>query len=171
MMSDLELSIVMPCLNEADTVAVCVEKAMRTIRENNIAGEVIVADNGSTDGSQDIATKLGARVVPVEAKGYGSALMGGIGAARGKFVIMGDADDSYDFLEVPKFVAKLREGFDIVQGCRLPAGGGTVEDGAMPFSHRWIGNPGLTWLVRHWFAAPINDVYCGMRGFTKAWYE
>src|SRR5687767_7034759 len=171
MMSDLELSIVMPCLNEADTVAVCVEKAMRTIRENNIAGEVIVADNGSTDGSQDIATKLGARVVPVEAKGYGSALMGGIAAARGRFVIMGDADDSYDFLEVPKFVAKLREGYDIVQGCRLPAGGGTVLPGAMPKLHRWWGNPMFSAMARKWFRTPIHDIYCGLRGFTKSFYE
>src|SRR5678816_837163 len=143
MMSDLELSIVMPCLNEADTVAVCVEKAMRTIREHNINGEVIVADNGSSDGSQDIATKLGARVVPVEAKGYGSALMGGIAAARGRFVIMGDADDSYDFLDLPKFLAKLREGFQLVMGNRFAGG---IKPGAMPPLHRYLGNPVLTFV-------------------------
>jgi glycosyltransferase involved in cell wall biosynthesis len=106
----------------------------------------------------------------VAAKGYGNALMGGIAAARGRFIIMGDADNSYDFGEVPKFVDKLREGFDLVQGCRLPRGGGTVKPGAMPFTHRWFGNPGFTLLVRSWFGAPVNDVYCGMRGFTKTLY-
>jgi glycosyltransferase involved in cell wall biosynthesis len=166
-----ELSIVMPCLNEADTLATCIEKAQRALREHGIAGEIIVADNGSTDGSQEIAQGLGARVVPVAEKGYGSALMGGIAAARGRFVLMGDADDSYDFLETPKFVSKLREGFDLVQGCRLPWGGGTVAPGAMPFLHRWWGNPMFTLLARWWFGAPIHDVYCGLRGFTKAHYE
>ena len=122
----LELSIVMPCLNEADTLAICIEKAQRSLSEHNIKGEVVIADNGSTDGSQAIASSMGARVIDAKAKGYGNALMGGISAARGKFVIMGDADDSYDFLEVPKFVEKLREGYDLVQGCRRPSGGGTV---------------------------------------------
>jgi len=165
-----EVSIVMPCLNEADTLATCVDKAQRALRDAGIAGEIIVADNGSSDGSQEIARSSGARVVDVTAKGYGSALMGGISAARGRYVIMGDADDSYDFLEVPKFVAKLREGNQLVQGCRLPRGGGVVKPGAMPFLHRWIGNPLLTNLVRWWFRAPVNDVYCGMRGFTKELY-
>jgi glycosyltransferase involved in cell wall biosynthesis len=158
-------------LNEADTLATCVQKAQRALREGGIAGEVIVADNGSSDGSQEIGRSLGARVVDVAAKGYGSALMGGIGAARGRYIIMGDADDSYDFLEVPKFVAKLRDGNELVQGCRLPRGGGVVEPGAMPFLHRWIGNPILTFLVRAWFDAPINDVYCGLRGFTRQLYD
>jgi glycosyltransferase involved in cell wall biosynthesis len=167
----VELSVVMPCLNEADTLATCVEKAQRALREHGIVGEVIVADNGSSDGSPEIARRLGARVVPVTARGYGNALMGGIAAARGKYVLMGDADDSYDFLEIPKFVAKLREGHDLVQGCRLPSGGGTVMPGAMPFSHRWVGNPLFSMLVRRMFWAPIHDVYCGMRGFTKAWYD
>ena len=167
----LELSIVMPCLNEADTLATCVRKARRAMREAGIVGEVVVADNGSTDGSQAIAAGLGARVVDVPRKGYGSALMGGIAAARGTYVVMGDADDSYDFLEAPKFVEQLRRGYDLVQGCRLPRGGGTVKPGAMPFLHRWVGNPALSMLVRWWFHAPIHDVYCGMRGFRKAWYE
>ena len=167
----LEVSVVMPCLNEADTVAVCVRKAMRALADAGIDGEVIVADNGSTDGSQDLARSLGARVVDVTAKGYGNALMGGIAAARGRYVIMGDADDSYDFLELPKFVEKLRGGADLVQGCRLPRGGGRIEPGAMPFLHRWWGNPAFSLLVRWWFHAPINDVYCGMRGFTKRWYD
>jgi glycosyltransferase involved in cell wall biosynthesis len=161
----------MPCLNEADTLATCVKKAQHAISENFIKGEIIVADNGSTDGSQSIALSLGARVINVTSKGYGNALMGGISAARGKFVIMGDADDSYDFLEVPKFVEKLREGFELVQGCRLPSGGGNVMPTAMPFSHRWLGNPMFSILVRHMFWAPIHDVYCGLRGFTKELYD
>ena len=166
-----EVTVVMPCLNEADTLAVCIEKAQRAFREHNLRGEVIVADNGSIDGSQTIAESMGARVIDVEAKGYGNALMGGIKAARGKYVIMGDADDSYDFLEVPKFVAKLREGYQLVQGCRLPGGGGSVAPGAMPFLHRWWGNPMFSMMVRWWFRAPINDVYCGLRGFTKELYD
>ncbi|MCW1968919.1 MAG: glycosyltransferase family 2 protein [Anaerolineae bacterium] len=160
----------MPCLNEADTVSVCVQKACRALFDAGISGEVIVADNGSTDGSQQLAQQAGARVVPVAQKGYGNALMGGIDAARGCFVIMGDADDSYDFLQTPRFVAKLREGYDIVQGCRLPAGGGVVMPGAMPFLHRWLGNPMFSFLARWWFGAPIHDIYCGLRGFTKDWY-
>lgn len=169
---DPEVSIVMPCLNEADTLAVCISKATRALQENNIDGEVIVADNGSVDGSQAIAAQLGARVVHVEAKGYGNALMGGIAAARGRYVIMGDADDSYDFLEVPHFVQKLRQGYDLVQGCRLPAGGGKIMPGAMPFLHRWWGNPMFSAMARNWFQAKsIHDVYCGLRGFTKQFYN
>jgi glycosyltransferase involved in cell wall biosynthesis len=166
-----EVTVVMPCLNEADTLAVCIEKTQRAFREHNLQGEVIVADNGSVDGSQKIAASMGARVVDVEAKGYGNALMGGIQAARGRYIIMGDADDSYDFLEVPKFVDKLREGYELVQGCRLPGGGGRVAPGAMPFLHRWWGNPMFSLMVRWWFRAPINDVYCGLRGFTKELYN
>ncbi len=167
----LELSVVIPCLNEADTLGICVQKALRAIKEHGIAGEVVVADNGSTDGSREIALELGARLVPVAARGYGSALMGGIAASRGRFIIMGDADDSYDFLEIPKFVERLREGYDLVQGCRLPSGGGRVMPGAMPPSHRWIGNPAFSFLARRWFGAPIHDVYCGLRGFTREHYE
>ena len=164
----LELTIVIPCLNEADTISVVVEKAVRAIRESGIAGEVVVADNGSTDGSQLLATDAGARVVAVPLKGYGAALLGGIVAARGTYVIMGDADDSYDFLEAPKFVERLREGYDLVMGCRLPSGGGRVASGAMPFLHRWWGNPMFSAMVRKWFRAPIHDVHCGMRGFSAA---
>lgn len=167
----LELTVLMPCLNEADTVATCVGKAVRAIRELGIAGEVVVADNGSTDGSQQLATDAGARVVAVPAKGYGAALMGGIEAARGKWIIMGDADDSYDFLELGKFVAKLREGHDLVQGCRLPWGGGTIQPGAMPFLHRWWGNPMFTLLARWMFGSPVHDIYCGLRGFRKDWQQ
>jgi glycosyltransferase involved in cell wall biosynthesis len=169
--SFLEVSVVMPCLNEADTLETCIKKAQRALHEHHISGEIIVADNGSIDGSQTIATHMGARVVHVKARGYGNALMGGIAAAHGKFIIMGDADDSYDFLQIPSFLAKLREGFDLVQGCRLPSGGGTVTPGAMPFLHRWWGNPMFSIMTRWMFGAPIHDVYCGMRGFTKALYD
>jgi glycosyltransferase involved in cell wall biosynthesis len=164
---DVELSVVMPCLNEADTLAVCIEKAFRGLEASGVRGEVVVADNGSTDGSLEIAERLGARVVHVPRRGYGHALMAGIAAARGRWVLMGDADDSYDFLEIPKFVPSLRSGHDLVQGCRLPAGGGTVRPGAMPFLHRWLGNPLFSSMVRRMFQAPIHDVYCGMRAFRK----
>jgi glycosyltransferase involved in cell wall biosynthesis len=167
---ECELTVVMPCLNEADTIEVCVSKALRAVKMAGLDAEVVVADNGSTDGSQALAEKLGARVVNVQAKGYGSALMGGIAAARGRYVIMGDADDSYDFLEIPKFVQELRRGFEVVQGCRLPSGGGTVLPGAMPFLHRWWGNPMFSIMARRMFRAPIHDIYCGMRGFTKRAY-
>jgi hypothetical protein len=167
----IEVSVVIPCLNEQDTLERCIEKARRALRERNIASEIIVADNGSTDSSRTIAERLGTRVVLIREPGYGSALMGGIAAARGRFVIIGDADDSYDFLEIPKMIDKLREGFDLVQGCRLPAGGGSIRPGAMPFLHRWIGNPFFSLLARKWFNAPVNDVYCGLRGFTKAMYD
>ena len=170
MPSELELSVVMPCLNEAETLGTCIDKATRALRDYGIAGEIIVADNGSTDGSQAIATRLGAIVVHVEAKGYGNALMGGIAVARGQFIVIGDANDSYDFLDLPKFVDRLRQGFDLVQGCRLSSGGGTVRPGAMPFLHRWLGNPMFSLMVRGMFRAPVHDVYCGMRGFTKDLY-
>ena len=166
-----EVSVVLPCLNEADTVGQCVQKAIRALQESHINGEVIVADNGSTDGSQAIAAGHGARVVHINDRGYGEALKGGIAAARGRYIIMADADDSYDLLELPKFIDRLREGLELVQGCRLPAGGGRVEPGAMPPSHRWIGNPAFSLLTRWWFHAPINDVYCGMRGFTRELYD
>ena len=139
----LELSIVIPCLNESDTVAVVVAKAVRALQELRVEGEVIVADNGSTDGSQTLARQAGAKVIQVLEKGYGAALMGGIFQARGRFVIMGDADDSYDFTKIQPFYQKLLDGADLVQGCRLPSGGGQVMAGAMPPLHRWLGNPAL----------------------------
>tara|TARA_R110002049_G_scaffold4601_4_gene31830 strand:- start:53934 stop:55115 length:1182 start_codon:yes stop_codon:yes gene_type:complete len=171
MSDEIELSVVMPCLDEADTVGVCVEKAFRAMREANINGEVVLADNGSTDDSKEIAESLGARTIDVAERGYGAALMHGIEAARGRYVIMGDADNSYDFLEIPAFVDQLRDGFDLVQGCRLPRGGGQVLPGAMPFLHRWFGNPVLSWLVRRMFRIQIDDVYCGMRGFTREHFD
>ena len=166
----MEVSVVIPCLNEAETLEICIKKALSVLKEQQIYGEVIVADNGSTDGSQAIAKKSGARVIHVEARGYGNALMEGIAAAQGRFIIMGDADDSYDFLELPRFVLKLREGFDLVQCCRLPSGGGTIIPGAMPFLHRVWGNPMFSYLARRWFNAPLRDVYCGLRGFRKDFY-
>lgn len=170
-MDNFELSVVMPCLNEADTLEICIKKAQKAMGEHDINGEIIIADNGSTDASIAIANKLGARVVLVSERGYGAALQGGINAAKGTFVIMGDADDSYDFLEIPKFVDELRKGFDLVMGCRLPGGGGTVKSGAMPTLHRWWGNPMFSAMVRRMFNAPIHDVYCGLRGFSKDLYQ
>lgn len=160
----LELSIVMPCLNEAETVGVCVNKAISSLRDNNISGEVIIADNGSTDGSQEIAAKAGARLVKVKDRGYGSALRGGISAAKGKYIIMGDADDSYDFLNLMPFVEKLREGYELVMGNRFR---GEKKKGAMPFLHRYLGNPVLSWIGRLFFDSQIRDFHCGLRGFTK----
>ena len=168
---ECDLSIVMPCLNEADTLAQCISDALTGIETAGVTGEVIVADNGSTDGSQGIAIEGGARLVHVEERGYGQALMGGIEAARGKYVIMGDADSSYDFLETPRFVEKLKEGYELVQGCRLKRGGGKIDAGAMPFLHRYFGNPLFSFMVRLMFKAPIHDVYCGLRGFTGDLYD
>lgn len=167
----VELSVVMPCLNEADTLAACISKAQRAMKDNGIVGEVVIADNGSSDGSPDIALQLGARLIRVPTRGYGSALMAGIEASRGRFVLMGDADDSYDFLDLPKFVDKLRQGYELVQGCRLESGGGRVLPGAMPLLHRRLGNPMFSTLARWWFHAPIHDVNCGMRAFAIAHYR
>jgi hypothetical protein len=167
----VELSVVIPCLDEVETVGTCVRKARRALEEHGIRGEVILADNGSTDGSIELAIQEGARVEHVAQRGYGNALMGGIAAAGGTYVLMGDADDSYDFGEIPRFVEKLREGNQLVQGCRLPSGGGTIAPGAMPFLHRWVGNPLFSWLARMMFRSPVHDIYCGMRGFRKDWYD
>ncbi len=162
--SATELSIVMPCLNENETVGICVTKALKALSDNWISGEVIVADNGSTDGSVEIARKAGARVVHVAEKGYGSALIGGIKAAKGMNVIMADSDDSYDFLGIMPFLSKLRAGFDLVMGNRFKGG---VEQGAMPFLHKYLGNPVLSGIGRLFFGSKIGDFHCGMRGFTK----
>jgi glycosyltransferase involved in cell wall biosynthesis len=167
----IDLSIVIPCLNEAETIARCVESARRGLRRAGVRGEIIVADNGSTDGSQAIAEKLGARVVTVREKGYGSALRGGILAASGRWILMGDADDSYDFSEADRFVKKFQEGFELVMGCRLPVGGGTILSGAMPWKNRWLGNPVLSFIGRLFFKCPAHDFHCGLRGFTKAAFE
>lgn len=164
----VELSIVMPCLNEAETLGGCVEEAVRALREQNIRGEVLVADNGSTDGSQEIATRLGARVVPVAEKGYGRALQGGIAAARGRFILMGDSDGSYDFTHASRFLEKLRAGCDLVMGNRF---GGGIQPGAMPWKNRYIGNPLLSGLGRLFFRCPVRDFHCGLRAFSKEAYE
>lgn len=166
-----ELSVVIPCLNEAETLEHVLRVANRALSESGIDGEIIVSDNGSSDGSIEIAQRCGARVVHATERGYGNALMAGISAARGTYVIMGDADASYDFAEIPKFLAKLREGNELVQGCRLPAGGGTVSPGAMPPLHRWIGNPFFSTLARFCFGSRIHDINCGLRGFSKRLYE
>jgi glycosyltransferase involved in cell wall biosynthesis len=167
----IDLTIVMPCLNEAETLANCIQKARFGIERAGVSGEVLVADNGSTDGSVAIAEKAGARVVHVKSKGYGSALRGGIEAAHGRWVIMGDADDSYDFSQIEGFVEKFREGYDLVMGCRLPAGGGTIAPGAMPWKNRWIGNPTLSFIGRLFFHCPARDFHCGLRGFTADGYR
>ena len=160
----IEVSIVLPCLNEAETLARCVQTAQQALEEGGYTGEVIVADNGSTDGSVAIAKELGARVVEVSRKGYGNALMGGIQAAEGAFVIMGDADESYDFAAIRPFVERLRGGDDLVVGNRFLGG---IRPGAMPWSHRWLGNPVLTWIGRLFFHAPVGDMHCGLRAFRK----
>jgi len=167
----VELSIVMPCLNEAETLARCIEKARLGIQRSGVRGEIIVADNGSTDGSPAIAEKAGARVVPVREKGYGSALRGGIQAASGQWILMGDADDSYDFSDISGFVKKFQEGFELVMGCRLPSGGGTILPGAMPWKNHWLGNPVLTFIGRLFFKCPAHDFHSGLRGFTRAAFE
>jgi glycosyltransferase involved in cell wall biosynthesis len=160
----VELSIVMPCLNESETLAICIQKAQTALVEHGIVGEVVVADNGSTDGSQAIATKMGARVVHVKARGYGSALMGGIASARGTFVIMGDADDSYDFLAIKPFLDKLRGGDDLVMGNRFKGG---IKPGAMPPLHRYLGNPVLSGIGRVFFSSGCGDFHCGLRAFRR----
>jgi len=167
----LDLTILMPCLNEAETLARCIGKAKIGLQKSGVSGEILIADNGSTDGSQAIAEKLGARVVAVKEKGYGSALLGGSRAARGRWILMGDADDSYDFAEADRFVKKFQEGFELVMGCRLPVGGGTILPGAMPWKNRWLGNPVLSFIGRLFFKCPAHDFHCGLRGFTKDAFE
>ena len=167
----MELTILMPCLNEAETLAQCVEKARLGLQRCGLPGEILVADNGSTDGSQAIAEKLGARVVSVPEKGYGSALRGGVRAARGRWIIMGDADSSYDFSDLGGFVKKFQEGNELVMGCRLPVGGGTILPGAMPWKNRWFGNPILSFIGRLFFKCPAHDFHSGLRGFTREAFE
>ncbi len=163
-----ELSVVLPCLNEARTLAACLDEIAAAFTAHNIAGEIVVADNGSTDGSQAIATAHGARLVPVAAKGYGNALRGGIAAARGRYIVMGDADGSYDFGHLPRFLERLRAGADLVMGNRFAGG---VLPGAMPWKNRYIGNPTLSFLGRLFFRTGIRDFHCGLRGFSAAAYR
>jgi glycosyltransferase involved in cell wall biosynthesis len=165
---DLEVSVVMPCLNEARTVGLCVAKALASLRRLGVAGEVIVADNGSTDGSQEIARNNGARVVHASRRGYGAALQAGIAASRGRYIIMGDADDSYDFTALEPFIQRLRAGDDLVMGNRFKGG---IKPGAMPWHHKYIGNPVLSGILNLFFRTPIRDAHCGLRGFRKDAYE
>lgn len=160
----IELSIVMPCLNEAETLRICIEKAQRFLHTNNIAGEIVIGDNGSTDGSQQIAQASGARVVNVEQKGYGSALMGAFLAAKGNYIIMGDSDDSYDFSALLPFIEKLRQGWDLIVGNRFA---GTIHPDAMPFLNKHIGNPVLSSIARFFVRSEIGDFHCGLRGFNR----
>ncbi len=161
---DIELSIVMPCLNEAETIGVCIKKAMRFLNDHDVAGEVVIADNGSTDGSQQIARVLGARVVDVPRRGYGAALIAGIEASRGRFVAMGDSDDSYDFLGLRPFLDALRGGADLVMGNRFLGG---IADGAMPPLHRYLGNPVLSFAGRLFYRSHVGDFHCGLRAFSR----
>ncbi len=161
----MELTVLMPCLNEAQTLATCIKKAQDFFTKNNVVGEVLIADNGSTDGSQEIAKMNGARVISVATRGYGAALINGIQAAKGRFVIMGDADDSYDFVNLMPFLAKLREGYELVMGNRFKGG---IQPGAMPPLHKYLGNPVLTGIGKLFFNSPLGDFHCGLRGFNKA---
>jgi glycosyltransferase involved in cell wall biosynthesis len=163
-MSNTQLTILMPCLNEAETLGKCIEKANRWIKESGLEAEVVIADNGSTDGSQEIAKSLGARVISVKKKGYGSALFHGCMAASGEWIIMGDADDSYDFSQLDLFIEKLQEGYDLVMGNRFLGG---IAHHAMPWKNRYIGNPVLTWVGRVLFKCPAKDFHCGLRAFRK----
>jgi glycosyltransferase involved in cell wall biosynthesis len=166
--AEIEVSFVMPCLNEAETLERCIRKAQQVVNRHGLSAEIIIADNGSTDGSQQIALRLGARVVAVTEKGYGSALRGGIEAARGRYVIMGDSDDSYDFSSIYPFVERLRAGYDLVMGNRFRGG---ILPGAMPWKHRWIGNPVLSGIGRIFFHCPAGDFHCGLRAFSKDAYR
>lgn len=162
-----EVTVLMPCLDEAETVGDCVRQALAAFERDGLDGEVLVADNGSTDRSVERARAAGARVIHVDERGYGSALMQGIEAARGRYVVMADSDGTYDFSETGRFVEKLEEGHDLVMGCRLPTGGGRIEPGAMPWTHRWIGNPLLSGIGRLFFHCPVTDFHCGMRGMRR----
>jgi glycosyltransferase involved in cell wall biosynthesis len=163
--STTELSIIMPCLNEAETLEVCIVKANRFLTESGIVGEVIIADNGSTDGSQDIARRNGARVIDVPVKGYGTALMAGINSAHGRYAVIGDSDDSYDFSALMLFIEKLRAGYQLVMGNRFVGG---IAEGAMPCVHEYLGNPVLSFIGRLFFGAPVSDFHCGLRGFDRS---
>lgn len=162
-----DLTILLPCLNEAATVLECLDAAKRGVLAAGVTAELLVADNGSTDASARISEQAGARVIHVNAKGYGEALRAGIHAARGRWILMGDADASYDFASAPAFVTKLRNGADFVIGCRFAAGGGRILPGAMPWKHRWIGNPALTAIGRLLFGCPVHDFHCGLRAFSR----
>jgi glycosyltransferase involved in cell wall biosynthesis len=165
---DLELSIVMPCLNEAETLANCIEKAQKYLARSGVCGEIVIGDNGSVDGSQEIATSLGARVIDIPLRGYGAALHGAISEVRGRYCIMGDSDDSYDFEHLDRFVEQLRKGYDLVMGNRYKGG---IKPGAMPWKNRYLGNPILSFTAKRFFHAPVGDFFCGIRGFSKCAFD
>jgi glycosyltransferase involved in cell wall biosynthesis len=171
MAEHIELTIVMPCLNEAETLARCIENARLGIQRAGVRGQILIADNGSKDSSVPIAEKLGACVVHVNEKGYGHAVRAGVQAASGQWILMGDADDSYDFSQADRFVKKFQEGSELIMGCRLPSGGGKILPGAMPWKNRWIGNPVLSFIGRSFFKCPAHDFHSGLRGFTKEAFE
>jgi len=167
----MDISVVLPCLNESETLGTCIKKANNQIKKLGIKGEIIIADNGSDDGSIKIAKKLGARVINVKNKGYGNALRAGIKDAKGKYILIADADDSYNLNDLPKFYKKIKDGFDIIQGCRLPKGGGKIINGAMPITHKLIGNPLFSFLTKVLYQVPFNDVYCGMKILRKKFFK
>lgn len=167
----MEISVVLPCLNESETLGICIKKAKNQIKSLGVKGEIIIADNGSSDGSIEIAKKLGAKIVNVKNKGYGNVLRAGIKNAKGKYILIADSDDSYNLNDLPKFYKKINKGFDIVQGCRLPGGGGKINPGAMPLSHRLIGNPLFSLLTKILYQVPFNDVYCGMKILRKKFFN
>ena len=167
----MDISVVLPCLNESETLGTCIKKAKNQIKKLGIKGEIIIADNGSNDGSINIARKLGAIVINVKNKGYGNVLRAGIRKARGKFILIADSDDSYNLNDLPKFYRKITKGYDIVQGCRLPKGGGKITSGAMPITHRYIGNPLFSFLTKILYQIPFNDVYCGMKVLRKDFFN
>ena len=167
----MDISVVLPCLNESETLSACIKKANNQIKKLGIKGEIIIADNGSDDGSIEISKKLGARVINVKNKGYGNAVRAGIKNAKGKYILIADADDSYNLNDLPKFYKKIKNGFDIIQGCRLPKGGGKIINGAMPITHKFIGNPLFSFLTKVLYQVPFNDVYCGMKILRKKFFK
>ena len=167
----MDLSVVIPCLNEAETLATCLKKINKQIEKLKLNAEIIVSDNGSTDGSQEIAKEMGAKVFPCKEKGYGNAVINGIKNSKGEYILIADGDDSYDFNDLPRFYFKIKEGYDLIQGCRMPAGGGKIEKGAMPLSHRFIGNPFFSKLVKIFYNLKFNDVYCGMKIINNKFFQ
>ncbi len=167
----MDISVVIPCLNESETIQICIDKIKYQLKQKKLNGEIIISDNGSTDGSIEIANKNKVKIINVKEKGYGNAVNSGVKIAKGKYILIADADNSYDFNDLPKFYDKINEGFDIVQGCRLPGGGGKIEKNAMPISHRLIGNPMFTFLTKLMYQTTFNDVYCGMKILRNEFYK